>query len=134
MKEQQRLSREELEKEVEEFRKEKERVRKIVGQIGGKRNLQNDKYINILFLIIVLIVFILGGIFHTIPITLSLEIGVLLVSLKVAYMINSQEKVNHFQFWILTSLEFRLNEVSKNLKKLEKKLENIDLDKTNKGE
>jgi hypothetical protein len=82
----------------------------------------------------VLIVFILGGIFHTIPITLSLEIGVLLVSLKVAYMINSQEKVNHFQFWILTSLEFRLNEVSKNLKKLEKKLENIDLDKTNKGE
>jgi hypothetical protein len=134
MKEQKRLSREELEKEVEEFRKEKERVRKIVGQIGGKRNLKNDKYINILFLIIVLIVFILGGIFHTIPITLSLEIGVLLVSLKVAYMINSQEKVNHFQFWILTSLEFRLNEVSKNLKKLEKKLENIDLDKTNKGE
>ncbi|TDT67368.1 hypothetical protein EV215_2046 [Hypnocyclicus thermotrophus] len=134
MEEQQRLSREELEKEVKDFRKEKERVRKIIGQIGGKRNLQNDKYINILFLIIVLIVFILGGIFHTIPITLSLEIGVFLVSLKVAYMINSQEKVNHFQFWILTSLEFRLNEISKNLKKVEKRLEKIDFEKIDKGE
>lgn len=119
MAEQTRMSREELEAELNEFHREKERVRKIVGQIGGHKTKNLDTIINISFLVVVLTVFIMGGLLHWIDVTLSLEIGVLLVSLKIAYMIREQEKVNHFQFWVLTSLEFRLNEMSKRNKKLE---------------
>ena len=125
MSEQRRMSREDLEAELKEFRKEKERVRKIVGQIGGHKTKNFDTLINISFLIVVLVVFVLGGILHWIDYTLSLEIGVLLVSLKIAYMIREQEKVNHLQFWILTSLEFRLNEMSKKTKKMETMIQDI---------
>lgn len=121
-----RMSREELEEELEEFKKEKERVRKIIGQIGGKKSKSVDTIINITFLTIVITIFFLGGIFHFIDYTLSLEIGVLLVSLKIAWMIRKQEKVNHFQFWILTSLEFRLNELSKKNENLESMIKRIE--------
>ena len=113
------MSREELENELHEFRHEKERVRKIVGQIGGKQSNTLDRILNIVFLTIVISVFLSGTILHIMDYTLSLEIGVLLVSLKIAWMIRKQEKVNHFQFWVLTSLEFRQNEISKKTKNLE---------------
>ena len=35
-------------------------------------------------------------------------------------MIHEQQKVNHFQFWILTSLEYRINEIYKKVSVLEK--------------
>jgi hypothetical protein len=50
-----------------------------------------------------------------IPTLLSLELGVLLVSLKIVWMIHKQSRVEHFQFWILHSIEFRLNELSRKL-------------------
>lgn len=117
------MSREELECELHEFRHEKERVRKIVGQIGGKQSKTYDKVLNIVFLTIVISVFLSGTVLHILDYTLSLEIGVLLVSLKIAWMIRKQEKVNHFQFWVLSSLEFRQNEISKKTKKLENIIE-----------
>ena len=52
---------------------------------------------------------------------LTLEIGVLLVSVKIIWMIHKQTKVEHFQFWILNSIEFRLNAISKKLTQIEKK-------------
>lgn len=113
------MTREELEAELHEFRTEKERVRGIVGQIGGKKTKNLDAFINIVFLSIVFLVFFSGAVFHFIDYTLSLEIGVLLVSLKIAWMIRKQEKVNHFQFWVLTALEYKQNEISKKTKNLE---------------
>ena len=112
---------EELEKEIAEFKKEKERVRKIIGTIGGKKKTTVEKAVNLSFLTIVLIVFTLG-VLHKIGFVLSVEIGVLLVSLKIAWMIFEQQKINHFQFWILTSLEYRVNEIHKKVVNLEKRM------------
>lgn len=112
---------EELEKEIAEFKKEKERVRKIIGTIGGKKKTTVEKTVNLSFLTVVLIVFTLG-VLHKIGFVLSVEIGVLLVSLKIAWMIFEQQKINHFQFWILTSLEYRVNEIHKKVVNLEKKI------------
>ncbi len=84
-----------LEKELEEFQKEKERVKNIIGKIGGKKRSVYGRYANTLFICIVLSVFFIGGIFHKISFMLSIEIGVLLTSLKIAWMIHQQEKVNH---------------------------------------
>ena len=51
----------------------------------------------------------------------GLLIGVLLVSVKIIWMIHKQTKVEHFQFWILNSIEFRLNAISKKLTQMEKR-------------
>ena len=114
--------------ELEQFRKEKERIRYLVGQIGGKESQQRDHIINIIFIIALVILFIfdlLRHIFH-IPVPLpqmfSLELAVLLVSAKIIWMIHKGTKVEHFQFWVLNSIEFRLNDVAKRIREIEKKL------------
>lgn len=117
MSEEERIA--ELELELEEFRKEKEKVRKILGKIGGVGANKKNTYINLGFLIVVLIIFFLG-IFHIINFVVSLELGILLVSLKIGFMIYEQQRVNHFLFWILSSLEHKVNEVHKKVINIEK--------------
>jgi hypothetical protein len=53
------------------------------------------------------------------PPLFSIELGVLLVSVKIIWMIHKQARVEHFQFWILNSIEFRLNEITKSVRRLE---------------
>lgn len=116
-----------LKKELEQFKKEKEQIRQIVGQIGGIADTKKDKIINIVFtfLIVLLLAFdIARHIFEInipLPPVFSLEIGILLVSLKIIWMMHKQTKLEHFQFWILNSLEFRLNDIQLKLQNIEKK-------------
>ena len=56
------------------------------------------------------------------PTTLVLEIAVLLVSLKIIWMIHTQSKVDHFQFWVLNTIEFQINILSRRFMALEKDL------------
>lgn len=116
-------------KELESFKSEQERVRTLVGRIGGRTTGRQDLAINIVFLLIVLAIFIfdfLRAVFGiTIvgaPFMLLQEIALLLISLKIIWMIHRQTKIDHFQFWILTSIEFQVNAVSKKLTELEKKV------------
>jgi len=53
----------------------------------------------------------------------SMEIGLLLVSVKIIWMIHKQTKVDHFQFWILNSIEFRLNEIAKDIRQIKRKVD-----------
>ena len=112
--------------ELEQFRKEKERIRMLVGQIGGKHSQKRDHIMNIGFIIIMVVLFfldILRHVFHVnvpLPQMFSIELAVLLVSVKIIWMIHKQTKVEHFQFWILNSIEFRLNEVAKKLAEMQK--------------
>jgi hypothetical protein len=55
------------------------------------------------------------------PQSFSLEVGVLLVSLNIIWMIHKQTKVEHFQFWILNSIEYRPNDIAKRIQRLEKR-------------
>ncbi len=115
--------------ELEQFRKEKEQIRMLVGQIGGKGSAKRDNTINGLFILALVALFsveILRHIFHwsiALPALFSIELGLLLVSIKIIWMIHKQSKVEHFQFWILNSIEFRLNEVVKRLRTIEHSLE-----------
>lgn len=45
-----------------------------------------------------------------------IEIAVTAVSLKIMFLIHKQGRVNHFQIWILSSLEWRLDQMMKELK------------------
>ncbi len=108
----------ELKRELDEFKIEKERVRKIIGEIGGAHNLVLEKIVNWSFVISMIIIFIFSVFTGWIDHLVSLEVGVLLVSAKIVWMMYQQQKVNHFQFWILTSLEYKINELQKKTNKI----------------
>ncbi len=114
--------------ELEHFRQEKERIRLLVGQIGGKGSEQRDHIINIAFITVMVLLFafdLVRHIFHIqipLPQMFSLELAVLLVSVKIIWMIHKGNKVEHFQFWVLNSIEFRLNDLSKHIREIDKKL------------
>ena len=117
-----------LKDELNSFRQEKEKIRKIMEQVGGSRQTRQDTVINIVFISALALLF-LGDIsrhvFHLdvpLPSMFSIEIGVFLVSLKIIWMMHKQTKVEHFQFWILNSIEFRLNDLSKKITNIKKEL------------
>jgi hypothetical protein len=114
---------EDLRKELGSFQKEKERVRAIVGKIGGVPKTQ-ARLINAVFIIIVVlsvVVSILGGKDWQL---LMIEIATVTLAIKIIYLIHTQMRVNHFEFWILSSLEWRVNEIMKQLRELRKELDN----------
>ena len=118
-----------LRQELEHYRTEKDRIRKVIGQIGGATSKRQDRAINIVFLVVVVSLFIFdiireltGFALPTIPRFLSFELALLLVSLKIIWMIHRQSKVDHFQFWVLNSIEFQINVMSKRIKELEEKI------------
>lgn len=89
--------------------------------------------INIVFLVLVLTCFLVDVLQYVIgfeikflPPLLLLELAVLLVSLKIVWMIHQSTKVEHFQFWILNSIEFRLDQINRRAKSLEKQLNNTE--------
>ncbi len=109
----------ELRRELEEFHKEKDRVRDVIGKIGGKINSRIDTGINIAFLLIIAALFVIEVTTELLPVLISLEIGVLLVSIKIIWMIHNLNKFYHFQFWVLNSIEFRLNDIVKKVRGIE---------------
>ncbi len=118
-----------LRQELEHYKKEKERVRRIIGQIGGQKSGRRDTVINVVFLSIVIGLFLFDVVreilaiqIEFVPRMLSLEIAVLLVSLKIIWMIHKQTKVDHFQFWMLNSIEYQINAVSKRIRDLETRI------------
>jgi hypothetical protein len=117
-----------LQEDLNSFQKEKEKIRDVVGRIGGARSAKYDKIANIVFIIAIIILFSLDLVRHIfeihvpLPPLFSLEIGILLVSIKIIWMIYKQMKVEHFQFWILNSIEFRLNDLSKQIRQIQEKL------------
>jgi hypothetical protein len=118
-----------LQAELEHFRKEKVKVRELVGQIGGKATARRDRVINVIFVSAIVILFSLDFMRYifglSIPLAplLSIELGLLLVSIKIIWMIHRSMKVEHFQFWILNSIEFLLNDISRRMQGIEKKIQ-----------
>lgn len=119
-----------LKEELEHYVAEKEKVRKIIGQIGGKVVSRRDRIMNAVFVALV------GGLFffdlfrhltgihvEGFPPMISLEIAVLLVSLKIIWMIHQQARVYHFQFWVLNSIEFQMNSLGRKIGQLEDRLD-----------
>jgi len=115
-------------KEIEEYNQEKEKIRDMLGKLGGKNFSKVDSFVNILFLTIILTLFVLEMVTHFLPPFISLEISVLLVSIKIVVMMHHQYKTSHFQFWILNTIEFKINAMHTQIRELEKKIEKRDLE------
>lgn len=117
---------EEILKEIQEYNKERDEIKNMLGKIGGKSYSKFDVVINGLFLSLISVFFVLEITTHWLPSFISLEISVLLVSIKIVWMIHSQHKFNHFQFWILNSIEYRMNQITSKMKKIEKDISLIE--------
>ena len=119
-----------LKEELEYYKSEKEKVRRIIGQIGGATSKSQDMLINVIFLVIVAFSFffevfrsIFGLEIKGFPPYVSIELAILLVSIKIIWMIHRQSKIDHFQFWVLSSIEYQINQLSKRLITLEQSLD-----------
>ena len=51
---------------------------------------------------------------------LMVELTTVMLSIKIIYMIHVQMRVNHFKFWILSAIEWRINEVMAEIKQLKR--------------
>ena len=116
----------EILKEIDEYNKERDQIKSLLGKVGGKSYSKIDTVINIVFLLLISFFFILEITTHWLPSFISLEVSVLLVSIKIVWMIHSQHKFNHFQFWILNSIEYRMNQIAARIKKMEKEISSIE--------
>jgi len=108
-----------LKDELEKFKQEKERVRTIVGKIGGVPAVQT-KILNIIFtvsIVALLLVSVVGG--EKIR-PFMMELTIVALSIKIVFLIHLQSKVNHFQLWVMSAIEWRMNEMMKIVKSLAK--------------
>lgn len=107
---------EDLRKEIEHFKEEKERVKAIVGHIGGMPSFDTKTH-NILFVIFCVLCFVLSLFSHGKLQLAMIELAIAAVSVKLIFLIHWMSRVNHFQLWILSSMEWRMNEIIKTIKK-----------------
>jgi hypothetical protein len=110
-----------LRQSLENFEQEKERVRAIIGQIGGVPKFRT-KLINAVFIVAIVVsgvISVIGGDKWRL---LMIELTTVLLSVKIIYMIHVQMRVNHFKFWILSAIEWRINEMMAEIKRLKKQL------------
>jgi hypothetical protein len=108
-----------LRKELEHFQKEKERIRAIVGKIGGVPKTQAH-LINLVFIVVIVLSVLISVVAGEKWRLLMIEVATVALSLKIIYLIHAQMRMAHFEFWILSSLEWRINEIMKQLRELRK--------------
>ena len=114
--------------EMEEFIREREQIRRIVGQIGGKPT-PVSKAVTVLLIVFVLATLVAAPFLPKDLELPAVEVGIVLLSLKIFFFLQNEAKVTHFQFWMLSSLEWRMNEISKRLTRIDKNIAKLVKDK-----
>ena len=106
-----------LRKELEHFQKEKERVREIIGKIGGIPKFHSTLF-NWILIIATAICLLISLMIDNLSVRLlMIELASAAVSVKIIYLMHCQMRVNHFKVWVLSSIEWRINELTKLVKK-----------------
>jgi hypothetical protein len=106
-----------LKQALENFEQEKERVRAIIGSIGGVPKFRT-KLTNALFIAVIIVAGMVSIFADEKLRLLMIELTTIMLSVKIIYMINVQTRVNHFKFWILSAIEWRINEMMIQIKQL----------------
>ena len=110
-----------LKQELEQFQQEKERVRAVIGSIGGVPKFRT-KLVNAIFIIVLVtsvIISVIGG--DRIRL-LMIEVATVTLSIKIIYLIHCQMRINHFKFWMLSSIELRINELIIQMREMKEKI------------
>jgi hypothetical protein len=106
-----------LKQALENFEQEKERVRAIIGSIGGVPKFRT-KLTNVLFIVVIIAAGTVSIFADEKLRLLMIELTTIMLSVKIIYMIHIQTRVNHFKFWILSAIEWRINEMMIQIKQI----------------
>jgi hypothetical protein len=104
-----------LKQALESFEKEKERVRAIIGGIGGVPRFRT-KLVNAVFVAVIVISVAVSIVAGDKWRLLMIEVTTVALSVKIIYLIHCMMRVNHFKFWILSAIEWRINEMMSHMK------------------
>ena len=107
-----------LDTEARALAEERERIRNRIGAIGGINKKKVDTAINIALLVTVATLFVLEIGFHLLPSMVSIEIAVFLVSIKVVMIMTSLQRISHYEFWILNTIDFRISQLESEMRKV----------------
>jgi len=111
-----------LRQALENFQQEKERVRAIIGKIGGVPQFRT-KFINAIFVAVIAVSVIISVIAGEQLRLLMIELATVTLSVKIIYLIHCQTRVNHFKLWILSAIEWRINEMMGHIKHIKRAVE-----------
>ena len=109
---------------LETVKEEKEVLKKAMKNLGGVPKL-GGTFSNIIFGILIATSVILSIVLKGKYSILSIEFGILLISLKIIYLMMYQDKVSHFLFWVLTGIELRITAIRKEIRIIKDSLETI---------
>lgn len=109
-----------LKQALESFEQEKERIRAIIGKVGGVPRFRT-KLANAVFIVVIVVAGVISIFSGQKLRLLIIELTTVMLSVKIIYMIHVQMRVNHFEFWILSAIEWRVNEMMSEIKRNLKK-------------
>jgi hypothetical protein len=107
-----------LRAELKHFEQEKERIRVIIGKIGGVPRFRT-KLVNVVFIALIIAAGVVSVVCEKLRL-LMVELTTVMLSVKIIYLIHCQMRVNHFKFWILSAIEWRINEMMILIKQLKR--------------
>ena len=113
-----------LETHMADYLAEREHIRTLMKSFGSAPASNREKWLNRLLVVVLGGLLLFDGIRFAIGSTLplppgfSVEAGLILISIKLLWMLHQQTRMEHFQFWILSSIEFRVNEMDRRLQQL----------------
>ncbi len=106
----------------DQYGKEQKEWRKIIARSRIQQNAKLFDLINNMLLALIIALFVAQLTFRPLGDFFSLELGLFLISLKIFMMINASSRFNHFQFWIMHSIEQRVEAVNERLDAIEAKI------------
>lgn len=109
---------------MQEFLKEKEKMRETIGKIGGEHNSQYY-IVSGIFIALIASLLIMGVALNKIELQVSILIAILIGIFKILWMFYQVRKSIHFEFWILNSIEFRMNDIDERIRNVEKSIQEL---------
>ena len=85
---------------------------------------------NALLIGMIIALLFMGGVLGKMSLELTMYLAILLGIIKIIWMLYETKKSSHFQFWILNSVEVRINEMAGKLTKKERRLRELESEKS----
>ena len=108
-----------MDEEIETFIKEKEKIRKVMDGIEKIKRGRLSKIMDVGFIALLVFLGIARFVFNWVDNILSLELGLILISVKIVWLIKMQNNYNHFIFMIMHTIDQHQNEIEKKLERIE---------------
>ncbi len=115
-----------LAQEIERFSKERQKIDLFLKAVNKTKMGPLGKIADIGFIAALVLLVAARFLFNWVDNILSLELGVLLLSLKIIWLMKIQNNYNHFMFMLMHASEFRQNLMLQRLDEIEAKLPNPD--------